>query len=146
MEISSAVSFWIGISGTIVGIIGTGIAIYQWAVLNETNKRKSELQYILAGINNAALLKQVSWQNQMNTLPKLESAQDWEMGRLYLRAKDDMGEIASLAVALEGAIDIDNSAIGKMMDKSIEMVRKNNELQSEGLKNPTLKPQSNEEK
>ena len=146
MEISSTVSFWIGVSGTIVGIIGTGIAIYQWAVLNETNKRKSELQYILAGINNAALQKQVSWQNQMNTLPKFESPEDWEKGRLYLRAKDDMGEIASLAVALEGAIDIKNSAIGKMMEQSIEMVRKNNELQNEGLKNPTLKPQSNDEK
>ena len=146
MEISSTVSFWIGISGTIVGIIGTGIAIYQWAVLNETNKRKSELQYILAGINNAALQKQVSWQNQMNTLPKLESSEDWEKGRLYLRAKDDMGEIASLAVALEGAIDIKNSAIGKMLEQSIEMVRKNNELQNEGLKNPTLKPQSKDEK
>jgi len=146
MEISSAVSFWIGVSGTLVGIIGTGIAIYQWAVLNETNKRKSELQYILAGINNAALQKQVSWQNQMNTLHKLESAQDWEMGRVYLRAKDDMGEIASLAIALEGAINVENSAIGKMMDKSIEMVRKNNELQSEGLKNPTLKPQVPDEK
>jgi hypothetical protein len=146
MEISSAVSFWIGITGTLIGIIGTGIAIYQWAVLNETNKRKSELQYILAGINNAALQKQVSWQNQMNTLHKFESAQDWEMGRVYLKAKDDMGEIASLAIALEGAINIEESAIGKMMDKSIEMVRKNNELQSEGLKNPTLKPQVQDEK
>jgi hypothetical protein len=146
MEISSAVSFWIGITGTLIGIIGTGIAIYQWAVLNETNKRKSELQYILAGINNAALQKQVSWQNQMNTLHKFESAQDWEMERVYLKAKDDMGEIASLAIALEGAINIEESAIGKMMDKSIEMVRKNNELQSEGLKNPTLKPQVQDEK
>ena len=146
MEISSVVSFWIGVSGTLVGIIGTGIAIYQWAVLNETNKRKSELQYILAGINNAALQKQVSWQNQINTLHKFESAQDWEMGRVYLKAKDDMGEIASLAIALEGAINIEHSAIGKMMDKSIEMVRKNNELQSEGLKNPTLKPQVQDEK
>ena len=71
MEISSVVSFWIGVSGTLVGIIGTGIAIYQWAVLNETNKRKSELQYILAGINNAALQKQVSWQNQINTFQPL---------------------------------------------------------------------------
>ncbi len=146
MEISSAVSFWIGGCGTLVGIISTGIAIYQSAVLNETNKRKSELQYILAGINNSALQKQVSWQNQMNTLHNLESAQDWEMLRVYLKAKDDMAEIASLAIALEGAINTENSAIGKMMDKSIEMVRKNNELQNEGLKNPTLKPQVPDEK
>lgn len=140
MEISATVSFWIGAIGTLVGIISAGIAVYQWAMINESNKRKSELQYLLAGINNAAIQKQMAWQNQINTLPKFESPQDWEMGRLYLRARDDMGEIASLTIALEGTIDADNSAITAMMDKSISLVKKNNQLQAEGLKNPTLNP------
>ncbi|PSV14406.1 hypothetical protein [Photobacterium kishitanii] len=140
MEISATVSFWVGAIGTFVGIISTGIAVYQWAMINESNKRKSELQYLLAGINNAAIQKQMAWQNQINTLPKFESPQDWEMGRLYLRARDDMGEIASLTIALEGTIDAENSAITAMMDKSISLVQKNNQLQAEGLKNPTLNP------
>ncbi|SMF48873.1 hypothetical protein SAMN02745866_03199 [Alteromonadaceae bacterium Bs31] len=126
----------ITIVSLLVGVIGTSIAIYQAAVIREGKKRKSELQYILAGINNAALQKQQTWQNQISTLKKLESEQDWEMGRLYLRAKDDFAEIASLTIALEGTIDIDNSAIKSMMDKSIEIVRKNNVLQEEGMKNP----------
>ncbi|MBC7006083.1 hypothetical protein BIZ37_26340 [Photobacterium sp. BZF1] len=142
MEISATASFWIGAIGTLVGLISAGIAIYQCAVINESNKRKSELQYLLAGINNAAIQKQMAWQNQLNTLAKLESAHDWEMGRLYLRARDDLGEIASLTVALEGTIDTDNSAIEAMMDKSISLVQKNNLLQEEGLKNPTVNPKS----
>ena len=126
----------ITIISLLVGIIGTAIAIYQSAVIREGKKRKSELQYILAGINNAALQKQQTWQNQISTLKKLETEQDWEMGRLYLRAKDDFAEIASLTIALEGTIDVDNSAIKSMMDKSIEIVQKNNILQEEGMKNP----------
>lgn len=129
-----------------VGIIGTAIAIYQAAVIRESAKRKSELQYILAGINNAALQKQQAWQNQIATLKKLETDQDWEMGRLYLRAKDDFAEIASLTIALEGTIDIDNSAIKAMMDKSIQIVQKNNLLQEEGMKNPLFNnPQPNQD-
>lgn len=130
-----------------VGVIGTAIAIYQAAVIRESAKRKSELQYILAGINNAALQKQQAWQNQIATLKKLETDQDWEMGRLYLRAKDDFAEIASLTIALEGTIDIDYSAIKAMMDKSIQIVQKNNLLQGEGMKNPLFKnPQPNQDK
>ena len=138
MVIDETISLWFGGIGMLVGIIGTGIAIYQWAVINEAKKRKSELQYILAGINNAAIQKQIAWQNQINTLPRLESPQDWETGRLYLRARDDFSEIASLTIALEGTIDIDNSAISAMMDKSIEIVQKNNKLQAEGMNNPIL--------
>ncbi len=123
----------------IVGIIGTSIAIYQAAVIREGKKRKGELQYILAGINNAALQKQQAWQNQINTLQKPENQQDWETARMYLRAKDDFAEIASLTIALEGTIDIDHSAIESMMDKSIEIVQKNNKLQEEGMKNPLFK-------
>lgn len=137
----------IAIISLLVGVIGTAIAIYQAAVIREGKKRKSELQYILAGINNAALQKQQTWQNQISTLKKLETEQDWEMGRLYLRARDDFAEIASLTIALEGTIDVDNSAIKSMMDKAIEIVKKNNILQEEGRKNPLFNnpaPESNE--
>jgi len=135
-----------GIEGTIslvVGIIGTGVAIYQWAVLNESKKRKRELQYIIAGINSAALQKQQAWQNQIALISKPETPAEWETARLYVRAKDDFAEIASLTVALEGTIDVEGSAISDMMDKYLANVKKNNELQAEGLKNPTLKKESN---
>lgn len=122
-----------------VGIIGTAIAIYQVAVIRENKKRKNEIQYILAGINHAALQKQMSWQNQISTLPKLETAQDWEYGRALLRARDDFHEIVGLTQALEGTIDTENSAIKKLMEQSIEITKLNNELQTEGLKNPAVK-------
>ena len=127
---------WGELIGLLTGIIGTGISIYQWAVINESKKRKSELQYLLAGVCDVALQKRTAWENQINALPKPESPQDREMGRLYLRARDDFGEIVSLAVALEGVIDPDSSAISAGIDKSIAIVQKNNQLQTEGLKNP----------
>jgi hypothetical protein len=101
----------------------------------------------LAGINNAALQKQVSWQNRMNTLQLLETDKDWELGNTLMRGRDDFQEIASLTIVLEGAIDVDYSAIEAMMKKSIDIVKQNNELQAEGLKNPTIKQNhgSNEE-
>ncbi|WP_396588456.1 hypothetical protein [Bermanella sp. R86510] len=129
---------WFAITSFVVGVLGTSIAIYQSAILRESKKRCAEIQYVLAGINNATLQKQQAWQNQIATLPKLESSQDWEMGRLYLKARDDFGEIAQLAVALEGTIDVDASAITQMMEKSKKIVKLNNELQEEGLKNPIL--------
>ena len=42
------------IIGLAVGIIGTAIAIYQAAIINESKRRKNELQYLFAGINAAA--------------------------------------------------------------------------------------------
>ena len=122
-----------------VGIIGTAIAIYQFAVIKENKKRKNEIQHILAGINHAALQKQMSWQNQISTLPKLETDQEWEFGRALLRARDDFQEIGGLTQALEGTIDTENSAIKKLMEQGIEITKLNNELQAEGLNNPTIK-------
>ncbi|WP_045858597.1 hypothetical protein [Teredinibacter purpureus] len=141
MEMSEALSLGIG-------VIGTAIAIYQAAVIRENKKRKREIQYLLAGVNNAALQKQISWQNRISTLPKLETDKDWELGNTLMRARDDCQEIASLTVALEGAIDVDYSAIKAMMQKFIDTTKQNNELQAEGLKNPTLKHnrESSEEK
>ena len=119
------------------------MAIYQWAVLNESKKRKREFQYIIAGINSAALQKQQAWQNQTALISKPETPAEWETVRLYVRAKDDFAEIASLTVALEGTIDVEGSAISDMMDRYLANVKKNNELQAEGLKNPTLKKEGN---
>jgi hypothetical protein len=130
-----------------IGIISTVVAIYQAAIIRESGKRKREIQFLLAGINNAALQKQVSWQNRMNTLQLLETDKDWELGNTLMRGRDDFQEIASLTIVLEGAIDVDYSAIEAMMKKSIDIVKQNNELQAEGLKNPTIKQNhgSNEE-
>lgn len=118
------------------GIIGTCIAIWQTATLNESKKRRSELQYLLAGINSSAVQKQQLWSNQITLLgePKNETAM--QLFRTYVRARDDFTDVAMLTVALEGAIDTECSAINDMMDKFIEAVQKNNQLQAEGLKNP----------
>ena len=51
-----------------VGIIGTGIAIWQTAIINESKKRRGELQFLLAGINSSAIQKQQLWANQIALL------------------------------------------------------------------------------
>lgn len=112
--------------GLIVGIIGTAIAIYQAAIINESKKRKNELQYLFAGINAAAVQKQQAWQNQIALLPKPSTPEEWAVAHSYIRARDDMAEIANLTSALEGTIDPDNSAIVSMMDKYKTIVDKNN--------------------
>ncbi|MGO2183054.1 MAG: hypothetical protein ACTH36_12180 [Pseudoalteromonas nigrifaciens] len=112
--------------GLIVGIIGTAIAIYQAAIINESKKRKNELQYLFAGINAAAVQKQQAWQNQIALLPKPSTPEEWAIAHAYIRARDDVAEIANLTSALEGTIDPDNSAIVAMMDKYKTIVDKNN--------------------
>lgn len=119
----------------LVGVVGTAIAIYQSAIINESKKRKGELQYLLAGINSSALQKQQLWQNQISLLKPPETEQEMELIRALVRARDDFTDIANLTVALEGAIDPDASAISSMMDKYLDTVRKNNVLQEEALKN-----------
>ncbi|MGI2172155.1 hypothetical protein ACROAE_18500 [Shewanella sp. MF05960] len=129
----------------LVGVIGTGIAIYQTAVLNESKKRKGELQYLLAGINSSALQKQQLWQNQISLIQHPLSETDIEIAKVSIRARDDFTDIANLTVALEGAIDPDSSAITSMMDKYIETVRKNNILQAEAQNNPSQVNESTSE-
>ena len=117
------------ILGLLFGFVGTGIAIYQTAVINEGKKRKHELQYLLAGINAAANQKQVAWQNQISLLsPK--TAEQYEAAQVYVRARDDVMEIAALSSALEGTIDTGNSAIVAMMDKYKAITDKNNDIMS----------------
>jgi hypothetical protein len=110
--------------GLVVGVIGTAIAIYQAAMINESRKRKNELQYLFAGINAAAVQKQKAWQNQISLLPKPSTSEEWAVALAYVRARDDMAEIANLTSALEGTIDPDNSAIVAMMDKCKSIVDK----------------------
>ncbi|MEX1198894.1 MAG: hypothetical protein WEB57_13680 [Pseudohongiellaceae bacterium] len=111
--------------GLIVGIIGTSIAIYQAAIINESKKRKNELQYLFAGINAAAVQKQQAWQNQIALLPNPSTPEEWALARVYISARDEVAEIANLTSALEGTIDPENSAIVSMMDKYRKIVDKN---------------------
>lgn len=124
------------LASLVVGIIGTGIAIYQWAVINESKKKLSELQYLFAGINSSALQKQVGWDNQIKLLVKSENEKDQEILRTHLRARDAFADIASLVSALERSMNSESSAIGSMLQRSIEQANLNNRLQEEALKNP----------
>jgi len=114
--------------GLVVGIIGTAIAIYQAAIINESKKRKNELQYLFAGINAAANQKQQAWQNQISLLSTPSTPEEWTVAQLCVRARDDAMELANLTSALEGTIDPDNSAIVAMMDKYKNIVVKNKEM------------------
>lgn len=38
----------------LLGVIGTAISIYQYALIHESKKRGKELQYLLAAINSSA--------------------------------------------------------------------------------------------
>jgi hypothetical protein len=129
MDIVSAISL-------VVGIIGTGIAIYQWAVINEGKKRKHELQYLLAGINASANQKTQAWQNQLSIMPRPSSPEELRLIQLYIRARDDLGDIANLTSALEGTIETENSAIVNMMDKYKKIVEKNEAIRRIGQPDP----------
>jgi len=120
------------------GFIGTGIAIYQWAVLNESKKRNKEIQYLLAGVSNLSLAKQQAWINQISLLNNPQDPEQLAHARSCVRARDDLSEVHSLVSALEGVIDSDNSATTSILKKSLEQSKLNNQLQEEGLKNPTL--------
>lgn len=131
-----------GIIFGLLGSIGSCIAIYQKGVMNESKKRKSELQYILAAINSLANQKQQFWQNQINLLSQPETPEQWEIARLHMRAKDSFAEIASQAMAMEGIIDADESAIDKMGEKGLEAIKRSNLMQEEFQKgNPIAKKQ-----
>jgi hypothetical protein len=129
--------------GLIVGVIGTFIAVYQWAVINESKKRKNELQYILAGINACAIQKQTSWQNQISLLQPPKTPEEWRIAQLCVRARDDVTEIGNLTSALEGTIDTENSAIVSMMDKHKKIVEKGKELRESAGIPQKLKSQGN---
>ncbi len=135
MDTSSTISL-------LVGIIGTGIVIYQWAVLNESKKRQKELQFLLAGISNAVLSKQQTWINQMGLLPPPQTEANLGVMRVHARARDDLSEIHSLVSALEGTIDTENSAITAILEKTLKQGEINNKIQKTALANPTLAKQT----
>ncbi|MDV6347094.1 hypothetical protein R2083_06145 [Nitrosomonas sp. Is35] len=137
MEISASASFWIGMIGTLVGVLSGGIAVYQWAVINEAKKRRHEIQFILAGVGHLVLSKCQSWNNQIALLARPETADGLGIFRVHVSARDDMNEIHSLVTALEGTIDSSSSASKALLQKSIEQAKLNNELQETALKNPT---------
>lgn len=114
--------------GLLVGIIGTSIAIYQAALINESKKRKNELQYLFAGIHASAVQKQQAWQHQIALLPKPSTPADMYVFQIHIRARDDVAELGNLTSALEGTIDPENSAIVAMMDKYKRIVDKNKEI------------------
>jgi hypothetical protein len=111
-----------------VGIIGTVIAVYQWAVINESKKKRQEMQYIVASINNLALQKQTGWQNQINLLDKQE-ATFLEKGRILVQSRDDFAELSSLCIALEGTMDVNASAIKEMQERAMESLSRSMEIQ-----------------
>ena len=117
MEFSEIISL-------LVGIIGTGIAVYQTAVINESKKRKNELQFLLAGVNAVAIQKQSAWQNQISLLTKPETPEQFQLARMAVRARDEAAEIANLTSALEGTINTENSAIVAMLEKNKEIMEK----------------------
>lgn len=137
MEISATTSFWIGAVGTVVGILSAGIAVYQWAVLNEAKKRRNEIQYILAGVGHLALSKCQSWNNQIALLARPENADGLSIFRVHASARDDLMQIHSLVTALEGTIDSESSASRALLQRAIDQVKLNNELQETALRNPT---------
>lgn len=129
-EIFTLVLAIVGIIGT---FIGTGISIYQYAVIKEGKKRKREFQHLLAGINSSASMKQLSWQNQLNQFPPPKTEEDMSLFRLHMKARDDFTDIANLTVALEGTIDTEGSAIDAMMEKNLKKVKMFKEYQEANL-------------
>lgn len=125
-------------TGVLISIISTAVAIYQFAILRAAKKRRGELQFLLAGIHQIALAKQLEWSDQIAFLNR-QDERDLEVFRVHLRARDNLMEIASAITALEGVIDTDTSAISKMLQKNIDQARLNNELQAETFaKAPTV--------
>ncbi|MDP1787008.1 hypothetical protein [Nitrosomonas sp.] len=123
---------------SIIGVLGTVIAIYQCAVLNESKKRRHELQFLFAGIHQFTLSKRMEWDNQISLLPKPQNDRDMEIIRVHVRARDNLMAIGNAITALESVIDTDSSAISAMFEKTIKQVELNNRLQTEGSKNPTI--------
>ena len=114
------------------------LSIYQWAQINATKDRFREIQFLLASIHSAALAKQVGWQTQLGMRANPVDEKDKEIFRIVVSVRDDFAELATLASAMEGAISAKDSAISEVMKKALEQSKLNNEIQAEGLKNPSL--------
>jgi len=129
----------------IVGALGTIAAIYQLGVLNETKKRKRELQYILASLNSGALQKQMAWQNQISALKDPATEEEWEIVKIHMRARDSFAELAQQVLAMEGIIDTEYSAIDRVAERGRKAIEKMEEIRKATKeskeRNETDKPQ-----
>ncbi|HTD05663.1 hypothetical protein [Undibacterium sp.] len=131
MSLSEAISLF-------VGVIGTAIAIYQAAQINASRERLREVQFLLAGFNSLAIMKQVAWRNQMNFFANPTDDKGKELYRIHVRASDDFAEMASVMSALEGTITTGESAIFAVMEKALKQAELNSKLQVEAQKTLTL--------
>jgi len=106
-------SFWFGVVGTLFGVVGTSVSIYQFAASRASSKRQRELQFVLASINSIALQKQVSFELQYDVYKDLYRGEhlDLDVVRTMAMAKSAFSELAQMTVALEGTIDVKESAI-----------------------------------
>jgi hypothetical protein len=137
-------SLIVGVIGLVVGIVGICFAVYQTAVINETKKQRVRLQYLLAGVSNLALSKAQAWINQSSLMAQADTSSNLDIARVIIRAKDDFTEVHSLAAALEKSIDCDGSAITELLKETLIQSELNNKIQAEALKNPSVKPPSND--
>lgn len=138
MNEADYVGLGIGVLGLVLGILGTGIALYQRGVMNEARRRRHELQYLLAGVSHTSLLKSQAWLNQIALYPEPQSDAELQLRRSLVRARDDLAEIHSMVAALEGAIDSETSATTDILKKTLEQGRLNNEIQQGNLENPKV--------
>jgi hypothetical protein len=127
-----------------VGVIGSAIAIYQAAIIRESKKRRTEIQFLLAGVGNLALSKQQAWENQFAFLQTPQTEEGVNLLRVHTRARDDFIEVANLVSALEGAIDSDVSAITKILNNTLSQSKINNDIQVEAMNNPSRQTNNKE--
>ena len=137
-------SLVVGIVGLVVGVAGICFAVYQTAVINETKKQRVRLQYLLAGVSNLALSKVQAWINQYSLIAQADASSQLDVERVVVRAKDDFTEVHNLAAALEKSIDSDESAITNLLEETLKQSQLNNKIQADALKNPSVKPSSND--
>lgn len=133
MEYVTIISF-------IFGAISALFATYERAVIVESKKRRTEIQYLLAGIGNTATSKQIAWNNQISLLPPPDNKNDTEVYKAHVRARDDLLEIYGLVSALEGTVDSTGSASTRILEKNIKQAELNKRLQqlsSEIFNRPT---------
>lgn len=129
MSESEIAGLIIGIFGLLVGLVGTGVALYQRGVMNEAKKRRHELQFLLAGVGNTALLKSQAWDTQFGSFSSAGNDANVSVLRHMARARDDFKELHGLVTGLEGAIDAEASATTAIMKKILEQGQINREIQ-----------------
>ena len=115
----------IDIITTISAVLGTGAAIWQTAIVRETDKRKNEIQYLLAGIGKLSGMKMMKWKQQIQLLEKNDTKYDrQEILNIYYFFRDEINEISVLATALEGAVASGTTATEQIEEKILQKQEK----------------------